>query len=92
MTAAEAAIAIREGKTIRMTVGTGAGDPVLLIRREGNTIMSEAVGGWSAGVTEAVCFIESRFLEDDFLKDRHALELVAEDNRVFYAPGESYGH
>lgn len=71
---AQAAQAIREGQTVKMTVGPKPEDPVLLLTREDNGVMSEAIAGWSAGVREAVCAIDSTFLAQ-YLEGREALEL-----------------
>lgn len=75
MTAREAADAIRSGAVVRMRVGAEPDDPVLLVSIEGGTIMSTSIGGWSEGVSEPVCDINSDFLTREFL--RGTLDLVA---------------
>lgn len=67
-----AAQAIRDGKTIILTVGTNEDDPVLRVWREDGGVMSHAIAGWSAGVTEPVCAIDSPFLLT-YLSNRHTL-------------------
>lgn len=57
---------------VRMTVGDAPDDPVLLVWRDDRTVMSAAVAGWSAGVVEPVCAVDSDFLRTYF-DDRHAL-------------------
>lgn len=74
MTPEQAAQAILDGRTVKMTVGTGEDDPVLLLTREGDGVMARAIAGWSAGVVELVCAIGSPFLVS-YLQDR-ALEIV----------------
>lgn len=65
------------GRAVRMVVGTGSEDPVLILRNDGGAIVSESVAGWSAGVVEVVCGAERDFLRT-YLLGRHALELVAQ--------------
>ncbi len=76
MTADEAVQLLRDGERVRMTVGTGSEDPVLILHNDGGCVVSNAVAGWSAGVEEPVCGIESGFLLT-YLSGRHALERVA---------------
>ena len=76
MTAEEAAQAIRDGRTVKMTVGESDEDPVLLLTLERGCVMANAIAGWSAGVVEPVCSIESDFLTREYLQNRHALEVV----------------
>lgn len=77
LTPEEAQAAILDGKTVKVTVGEGAEDPVLLVTLEEDCVMSSAIEGWSAGVVEPVCFLGSPYLAR-FLQDRAALELVEE--------------
>lgn len=60
--------AILAGHTVKAVVGHDADDPVLLhyldrCRDDGRMLMiySEAIGGWSEGVKEAVCAADSSF-------------------------------
>lgn len=71
----EAVAAVRAGRTVRVTVGTGGGDPVLEVYAFEGMAMSNAVAGWSAGVVEPVCALGSDFLED-FMCRKVKLELV----------------
>lgn len=82
LTPEQAAQAIRDGRTVKMTVGTGAEDPVLLVKREMDTVMSDAIAGWSAGVREPVCAIDSTFL-NEYLSNRAALELEESIHDLF---------
>ena len=77
MDAATAAQAIRAGEKVRMTVGVDQDDPVLIVWRNGAGVMSEAIAGWSAGVCEPVCGIDSDFLMK-FLGGSAKLELATE--------------
>lgn len=64
----QAAVArITRGKRVRVKVAAdplaGLGDaPELIVWRDGGTVMSEAVAGWSAGVIEPVCALNSEYL------------------------------
>lgn len=73
--AEQAITALRNGKTVRMTVGTGADDPVLLLTVEDGSVISRAIDGWSAGVTEPVCTFGSAFLRT-YLANRASLEVL----------------
>lgn len=75
LTPDEAREALLNGDRIRMTVGGGAEDPVLVVYEEDGGIVSRAVAGWSAGVTEAVCAAGSSYLLI-YLSFRHKLERV----------------
>lgn len=67
MTTNEAVDAVRAGKAVRMVVGEGSEDPVLIVwRDEFSGVMSAAVAGWSQGVVEPVCGIDSKFLASYF--------------------------
>jgi hypothetical protein len=76
LTPDEARRAILSGGRVRLTVGTGHDDPVLVVYADDGMVYSEAVAGWSAGVLEPVCSRDSDFLRT-FLTGRHALELAA---------------
>lgn len=71
-----AAAAVRAGARVRMAVGEAPDDPVLMVWAEDGMVMSESIGGWSAGVVEPVCSIESDFLTNDYL--RGTLEVAPE--------------
>lgn len=73
---AQAAAAIRRGEVVKVTVGAGSEDPVLLAWRADGGVMSVAIAGWSGGAREPVCAIESKFLTDDFLAGKLKLEVV----------------
>jgi hypothetical protein len=73
--ATAAAAALRAGEKIRVTTGDGPNDPVLIAWRDGGIVQSRAVAGWSEGVEEPVCGIESAYLTEHFFAGR-ALELV----------------
>lgn len=68
LTSSEAADALRRGHAIRMAVGTDPEDPVLIVRNEDGSAVSESIGGWSAGVVEPVCSLDSDFLEKVYLR------------------------
>jgi hypothetical protein len=89
LSAERAAELVRAGRVVRMTVGEeGSDDPVLLVRltEDGGGVESESIAGWSAGVVELVCAVESTFLEH-YLRGRSlTLEPVAELVRP--EPGE----
>lgn len=72
---AEAVETLRAGGKVRMTVGTQPDDPVLVLWNEDGAVMSESVAGWSAGVEEPVCGIESNFLLTYF-EGREKIEAV----------------
>lgn len=74
MTVDEAIDHLRAGRHVRVTTGAGEGDPVLAVWLEDNTVMSEARGGWSAGVLEPVCSLDSAYLRE-FLGQERVLEL-----------------
>lgn len=83
----EAAEAIRDGKTVRLMVGQDADDPILLVwaDRHGD-VQSYVIEGWSQGIQETVCEIESPFLEGNYLK-AHALEIVEHPEWLNQAKG-----
>lgn len=77
MDAVQAAQAIREGKTVRVTVGDGEEDPVLLAWLDDfGGVVSHGMEGWSAGVSELVCAAESDYLEKMFLAGKADLTVV----------------
>lgn len=63
------------GHYVRLTVGTDPEDPVLELRREGGMFVSNAIGGWSEGIEELICEVESDFIYD-FLGGRARLEAM----------------
>lgn len=79
LTPEQARDAILNGQRVRMHVGTGPDDPVLVLHEENGKIISEAVAGWSAGVVEPVCFSESDYLLTTLSADRPKLELEGGD-------------
>lgn len=64
MTAHEARELLLAGERIRMVVGTAEQDPTLVLWRDENVIVSEAIAGWSADVVEIVCRVDT---ESEFL-------------------------
>lgn len=67
--------AVLAGRTVRMTVGTDADDPVILVRLEDGCPTSISIAGWSSGAVEPICAPESTFLLR-FLSNRHRLEIL----------------
>lgn len=63
MDASSAAQAVRDGKVVRVVTGEGPEDPVLLVFEEDGMAFQQSVAGWSAGITEPICGVESDFLE-----------------------------
>ena len=66
ITADQAREAMKAGKRLRVTIDSGdpEGDPTLILFLKDGEIISEGVKGWSEGVTEAVCDLESDFLTE----------------------------
>lgn len=77
MTPAEALAAVRAGERVRVVVGKDVDDPTLIVWADDGTLMSAAVAGWSAGVLEPVCAMDSEYLTT-FFDDRERLELADE--------------
>lgn len=75
MTMAEARERLSRGERLRMVVGENPADPTLILHVADGQVISEAVAGWSAGVTEPICPLDSDFLET-FLLDRHSIAPV----------------
>lgn len=76
MTPAEALDALRANEcAVRLSVGTGEDDPVLILTNEGGCIVATSVAGWSWGVVEPVCAAGSDFLRTHLL-GRHELTRV----------------
>lgn len=67
--------ALSSGKRIRIVVGAEAEDPTIVLSLDDGMVMSTAVAGWSAGVVEPVCGLESDFLRT-YLLDRESIEIV----------------
>jgi hypothetical protein len=80
MTGAEAREILTRGGQIRIVVGVEFDDPTCILSLRDGMVLSESVAGWSAGVVEPVCEIESDFL-DEFLQDRHSVEPLIGDPR-----------
>ena len=75
----EAREALCAGQRLRMVVGTAPDDPTLIIYLEDGVVISESVAGWSAGVVEPVCALESDFLAEflnGYGKGRHSVEVL----------------
>lgn len=84
LTPAEAYAAVLDGKVIRVEVGEHPDDPVLLNYLDDDgygeqAIYTEAIGGWSQGVKEAVCESDSTFYAEKFLTDRKSITLTDEE-------------
>jgi hypothetical protein len=73
MTVEQARETLSRGQRLRMVVGENPEDPTLILYLEDGQVISESVAGWSAGVVEPVCPLESDFLET-FLRDRQSVE------------------
>jgi hypothetical protein len=74
MTLDEARGLLGEGKRLRVTVGSGADDPVVVLSLSDGTVMCESVAGWSAGVVEPACSVESDYLATYLDKSIEVLE------------------
>lgn len=68
--------ALKDGKRLRMVVGEANEDPTLELWLLDGIVMSAGVAGWSAGVVEPVCEIESGFL-DEYVTGRFSVEVIA---------------
>lgn len=75
MTGEQAREVLIRGDKLRMVVGDEPGDPTLIIYLEDGMVISESVEGWSAGVVEPVCELNSDFLHS-FLRNYHSLEVI----------------
>jgi hypothetical protein len=53
---------LREGRRLRVVVGTAPDDPVGVLSLREGMVMWESVAGWSAGVVEPACSVESDYL------------------------------
>jgi hypothetical protein len=62
MTVEEARWLLNAGESLRMLVGEDPQDPTLIVWLDEHMVMSESVAGWSAGVVEPVCGIDSDYL------------------------------
>lgn len=62
MTIEEAREALRAGERLRIVIGPAADDPMIVLSLLDETVICESVAGWSAGVVEPACFIESDYL------------------------------
>lgn len=72
MTVEEARNTLIRGGKIVIVVGTDRDDPTIELSLEDGVVMSRAVAGWSEGVVEPVCALDSDFLRT-FLLDRHSV-------------------
>lgn len=73
LTPAQAAAAVREGKTVRLVVGTDSEDPVILTRDVDGMAISTPIAGWSEGIVEPICETSSDFLETYWFHNAHSL-------------------
>lgn len=79
ITAEQAREALQSGRELRMVVGVDPDDPTLRIYLEEGMVVSESIAGWSEGVVEPVCDLDSDFLAeflDGYGKGRHSVEVV----------------
>jgi hypothetical protein len=76
MTVDEARAALRRGDRIRVVVGTDPDDPTIVLSLDGETVICTAVAGWSAGVVEPACWIDSDYLKTYLDGSKHSVELV----------------
>jgi hypothetical protein len=67
--------ALSAGRALRIEVGNDPEDPVLIVRLEDGCVMSHAIRGWSAGVVEPVCAIDSDYLAK-FVTGRKSVRIV----------------
>jgi hypothetical protein len=74
MTLGEAREALGEGRRLRVTIGSAPDDPVVVLSLSDGMVMCESVAGWSAGVVEQACFIESDYLGTYLDKSIEVLE------------------
>lgn len=75
MTIEQTRAALTAGRKVRIVVGEGAEDPTLVLWLFEGMVLSEAVAGWSAGVVEPVCGLDSDYL-DGYVQNRAAVELM----------------
>jgi hypothetical protein len=85
LTPQEAREAVLAGKVVKMRVGEETEDPVLLNYVDRTyefdyqpMIFSEAIGGWSEGIKEAVCELDSDFYLE-FVTDVYSLTLTDDE-------------
>lgn len=62
MELAEARELLKAGKRLRIVIGPGEQDPTIVLSLDDGMVMCESVAGWSAGVVEPACSIESDYL------------------------------
>ncbi len=93
LTPQEAHAAILAGQTVKVVVGHDANDPVLLnyldrCHDDGDELMiyTEAIGGWSEGVKEAICEPESAFYADRFATDCVSLTITEQEPMLRETP------
>jgi hypothetical protein len=72
---------LRAGATLRTHIGFEPDDPVLVLTVVEGEVISTATGGWSQGVTEAVCDARSEFLTD-FMLRKVKVETVVSKSRA----------
>jgi hypothetical protein len=83
VTVEQAREALKAGHRIRVVVGIEQGDPTTILFLRDGMVVSEVIAGWSEGVVEPVCEIESDFLAeylDGSGNGRHLVEVVASVN------------
>lgn len=74
ITVAQARELLQAGKRLRIVVGPGEQDPTIVLSLDGQTVMCEAVAGWSAGVVEPACALSSGYLATYLDKPVEVLE------------------
>ena len=80
--------ALRQGREIRMVVGDAPEDPTLILWLYDGMVMAESIAGWSEGVVEPVCALESDFLAA-YLTARQSIALTTTDARSAYLRTEN---
>jgi hypothetical protein len=58
----EARELLKAGRRLRIVIGPNEGDPTIVLSLDDGMVMCESVAGWSAGVVEPACSIESDYL------------------------------
>jgi hypothetical protein len=100
LTPEEARDAVLAGQTVRMSVDSGdPEDPVCLLyvdrcsEFDGEpNVYSEAIDGWSAGVKEAVCELDSSFFLEFVADDGRRLELTDQEPPLRETPVDAPGY
>lgn len=73
MNVEDARAALKHGQTIVIVVGTDPEDPVCHLTLDNGLVYTTSVAGWSEGITECVCELDSTFLDRFINEDRHSV-------------------